>query len=302
MADELGPDTNEKMRALCRKISVAHDLDAEIQEELYSHMEDKLLGYLNGEEALKEEDAFILVREHFGDPSALKGLLQDVHAFEAQVSLARRLAAAMIVTSGISMGCLFITAAISEIWDAYLGYKFFLGMIASISLGSVAFPWLILGHWQRCLDEGRTPWVMTWQPAYLVCAMVVLLLIGPQIQMGSLYAQAEIFHSGFWIVVPLALLLAPVLQCMVWLWWCDRPPRRARAVGFAAGAWTLWAWGGSISRSIAALYAGLNVPSLATNIFLTFLAMTMYGGVSYLLYGVARRAASGMSRWPEVGR
>ena len=86
MVDELGPDTNEKMRALCKKISVAHDLDAEIQEELYSHMEDKLLGYLEGEEALAEEDAFILVREHFGDPSALKGLLQGVHAVEARVS------------------------------------------------------------------------------------------------------------------------------------------------------------------------------------------------------------------------
>ena len=99
MTDRLKPDTREAMQALCRKISVAHNLDAEIQEELYGHMEDKLLAYLDGEEAVSEQDAFILVREHFGDPSTLKGLLQDVHAYEAHVSLARRLAAAAIVTS-----------------------------------------------------------------------------------------------------------------------------------------------------------------------------------------------------------
>ena len=33
MVDELAPDTNKKIQALCKKISVVHNLDAEIQEE-----------------------------------------------------------------------------------------------------------------------------------------------------------------------------------------------------------------------------------------------------------------------------
>ena len=94
MVESLRPKTQDQVRTLCRKISVAHDLDPEIQDELYGHMEDKLLAYLNGEEPVTEDDAFILVREHFGDPAVLKGLLQDVHAHEVHVNLARRLAAA----------------------------------------------------------------------------------------------------------------------------------------------------------------------------------------------------------------
>ncbi len=133
MADPLKSDTREEIRALCKKISVAHNLDEEIQEELYGHMEDKLSAYLNGEEAVTEEDAFILVREHFGDPSALKGLLQDVHAFEAQVSLARRLAAAMIVSAGAFVTYLYLTLAAFRFWPALHGnggdYVLIAGMI-----------------------------------------------------------------------------------------------------------------------------------------------------------------------------
>ena len=52
MPDNLSPETSEKLRALCRKISIANNIDEEIREELYSHMEDKFLGYLSGEEKI----------------------------------------------------------------------------------------------------------------------------------------------------------------------------------------------------------------------------------------------------------
>ena len=41
MAD-LDSKIQGRLRELCQKITVAHDLDTEIQEELYGHMEDKL--------------------------------------------------------------------------------------------------------------------------------------------------------------------------------------------------------------------------------------------------------------------
>lgn len=50
MNTRLNNDTRQNARELARQITVAHDLDPEIQEELYGHIEDKLLAYMNGEE------------------------------------------------------------------------------------------------------------------------------------------------------------------------------------------------------------------------------------------------------------
>jgi hypothetical protein len=92
MSDPLTPDTAEKLRTLSERITVACELDAEIREELYSHLEDKLLAYLSGEEKLTESDAFILVREHFGNADNLKRLLKKVHAPERCIAYAGRFA------------------------------------------------------------------------------------------------------------------------------------------------------------------------------------------------------------------
>ena len=92
MDKKLSPETAERIRELCRKISVAHNLDEDIQRELCAHMEDKLLGYLSGAEKLTGEDAFILVREHFGNTENLKRLLRQVHAPKRCIAYAGRFA------------------------------------------------------------------------------------------------------------------------------------------------------------------------------------------------------------------
>ena len=92
MDDNLSPEMVERLRELCRKITVAHNIDEEIQRELCSHMEDKLRAYLSGEEKLTEADALILVREHFGDADNLKRLLRNVHAPERCIAYAGRFA------------------------------------------------------------------------------------------------------------------------------------------------------------------------------------------------------------------
>ncbi len=301
MVDELAPDTNEKMRALCKKISVAHDLDAEIQEELYSHIEDKLLAYLNGEEILAEEDAFILVREHFGDPSTLKGLLQDAHAFEAQVSLARRLAAAMIVTGGVIVTYSYLTMAVFQVWPALPeigGYHAFIAVYAPVY---VLLPCLLMRHWQRRLDEDRTPWFLTWRPAYLVGAIAVLLVPQSLVSMTGLVGyQPAIEPSGLlWRLVLAVFVSSPVLQCIVWLWWCDRPPRRVRAVGTAAGVWAVWAWSSSSVATIqSVVYSGRasQLRTITQNLALTLCVLMMYAFVGYALYAIARRIAAGFKR------
>ncbi len=79
MTENLSKNITDKIRSLCSGITSANNLDKEIHEELCSHLEEKTLAYLSGREKVTEEDAFILVREHFGDPANLKGLLKKVH-------------------------------------------------------------------------------------------------------------------------------------------------------------------------------------------------------------------------------
>ena len=81
----------KRIEGFCRKITVAYDIDNDIKEELYGHIEDKLLDYLNGEVKLTEDDAFVLVREHFGNPETVKVLLMEAHEHESQKSSVREL-------------------------------------------------------------------------------------------------------------------------------------------------------------------------------------------------------------------
>ena len=53
MDDPLTPETQQRIRALCGEIAVAHDVDPELREELRGHVEDKILAYLAGEEAVQ---------------------------------------------------------------------------------------------------------------------------------------------------------------------------------------------------------------------------------------------------------
>lgn len=92
MDNPLTPETQQRICALCGEIAVAHDIDPELREELRGHVEDKILGYLSGEEAVSEADALMLAREHFGDRAQLKAMLSEVHQGESAESLWRRMA------------------------------------------------------------------------------------------------------------------------------------------------------------------------------------------------------------------
>src|SRR5690242_2017659 len=67
MQDESTEAAVREIRALCKQLAEKRGLSEEVREELCGHMEDKLLGYLKGEERVTVEDALVLVRAHFGD-------------------------------------------------------------------------------------------------------------------------------------------------------------------------------------------------------------------------------------------
>jgi hypothetical protein len=79
MDKPLSPETQSQIRALCESIARRDQLGEDVQEELRGHIEDKVLGYLDGKEALTEEDALLLAREHFGNPASVRSLLFDAH-------------------------------------------------------------------------------------------------------------------------------------------------------------------------------------------------------------------------------
>jgi hypothetical protein len=254
MADPLSSNTQEQMQALCRKISVAHDLDPEIQKELYGHMEDKLLAYLSGAEQVTEEDAFILVREHFGDPAVLKGLLQDVHAREVHVSLARRLAAAAVATMGI-----FVAANVLRSITALFLFRCVqivesLDFISSLSSGfiggaSAILLWFVLGRWQRQIDANERPWFLRWRPGWIAVLILLLLVFSKLVpvvlpapgEWDEHVAQWPMRFQGAYLCLFLLFRLLPlVLKPLAWLWWCDRPPRKPLALMYGFLGWLVF--------------------------------------------------------------
>jgi len=251
VADPLKSKTQEHMQALCRKISVAHDLDPEIQKELYGHMEDKLLAYLSGEEPVTEEDAFILVREHFGDPAVLKGLLQGVHAPRVHVSLVRRLAAAAVATMGLLIVAHLLhslVALLLVLWAAREGATGNLVQIRNLcavclSASAAVLLWPILRHWQRRVDGGQRLWFLQWRPISiigLIALLLVLMRLVPDVltEPGVLgdsarAAMAPFLHLVIFVLGWFRVVIVPVL----WLWWCDRPPRGARTLAHGFLGW-----------------------------------------------------------------
>ncbi|MBM3290361.1 MAG: hypothetical protein FJY92_09440 [Candidatus Hydrogenedentes bacterium] len=77
MDKPLTPETQLQIHALRDSIAQRDQLGEEVAEELCGHIEDKVIAYLEGQEALTEADALLLAREHFGNPESVRALLLD---------------------------------------------------------------------------------------------------------------------------------------------------------------------------------------------------------------------------------
>ena len=230
MNTPLNDDTQQKARELARKITVAQDLDPEIQEELYGHIEDKLLAYKNGEERISDEDAFILVREHFGNAKELKAMLQDVHVEAVQVTLVRRVLALVLVLLvagwvSASLNALANMVSIPFFSSNGLPSSFHFQLFVSYPLRAFMLvgTFGVLYRWKRRMLTGNAPWICRWPLLRMVQWIVILLVlravmphfsfssptspnpISP-VLMGLLYGYGTIDLVG---------------RCVLWLWWTD---------------------------------------------------------------------------------
>jgi hypothetical protein len=251
MADSVRPETQARLSKLCKQISVAHDLDPEIQKELYGHMEDKLLAYLNGKEPLTDDDALILVREHFGDPAVVKDLFRRVHSWESHVTVARRLAAVFILEFALLAPVHMFHMAASGLGMLWLGSgresellffspRVILPWMALYGL-AIVVTWLILRGWQQAIERHESPWFLEWTPARLIGLLALLYFV--QQFAVTVQPSAERLQSLFpepfrmtW-TLQVAQYAMSAAGCALVLWWCDRSPRRPRAVLYALLAW-----------------------------------------------------------------
>jgi hypothetical protein len=251
MVDSLDEEMHRRIQAECDAFSATRHLDSEIQRELRAHMEDKVLAYLNGEEALTFDDALILARAHFGDPAVLKGLMCGVHPVEVRDNLARRLAAAMF--AGTLLSIVFMFTQRYAVWVfAWFGIPVLPQIYLQMG-GSLLTLWVCLYYWQGRLRAGHPPWFATWSAFRIASCLAIVFLFKWALELRSAYSQlavlsdakpAATFESmGGWPTVYLFLGFKYVyllMFCLIWLWWCDRPPRLWQNLVTTVLVWTVY--------------------------------------------------------------
>lgn len=271
MNTPLNNDIQRKARELAERITVAHDIDPEIQEELYGHIEDKMLAYCSGEEPVSEEDALILAREHFGDGAALRGLLQEVHVEAVEVSLLRRVLVLALLTTVAIVFARMLTATLMQTIHPFGGDRpaIVQMLIRNLILGGYLFGGatllvLLLHHWKRQFSRGESPWLCHLSNPFLAIMSVIVLATGEAFSRLLLPGAAGRFNTFFldsWWLDGNIHLLASAVYCVIWMWWVNPDLSRLR-YNFSVGL--LWAVYQNLSALVPASLALAAGPFLAT--------------------------------------
>jgi hypothetical protein len=279
MPESLSPEISRKLDDAARELSKKHNLGDSARTELRARMESKLSAYLSGTEKLTEEDAFVLVREHFGDPEVIGAMLMKVHRAEAMASLVRKIAAVLVLT------------LVAELAGYCLQLIFRIGCLAAFGSAGMFIPWkenvglycgaalftVVLVQWRKRTDRGEKLWFQTARPLVFVLIIAALLCLDTLIPFLVCLDPAHLlnippsmisdFHRGavigeghhqnpYWVVQfifkpaylttlgskfsSFLVLAYLVFQCALWLWWCDTPARDGHVLFLTAGAWVFY--------------------------------------------------------------
>jgi len=246
MITQLAPETQQQLRAMCAQMATAQRLEDDIHRELYGHMEDKLLAYLNGEETMTEHDALILVREHFGNPAIIKGLLHCVHPVAAGNHFLRRVVAVIcaetifMFLTGIFITALFLYVPVMAP-DAVGALFLYAALPALCRLPAAYLTWVTLRFWQWRLDSGQSAWFLEYPAWVMACIGVGITAAGLVLPIGHASDPTVVPPVDLqWHPEAYTLLLSILFAfCMslIWIWWCDRPPRLKASILAACGFW-----------------------------------------------------------------
>ena len=103
MDKPLSQEAQSRIGELCESIARRDLLDVDAQEELRGHIEDKVIAYLEGREALTELDAVVLAREHFGSPDTLKSYFHLLEPHRLNIGVVHKLSQLVFVSYSIQI-------------------------------------------------------------------------------------------------------------------------------------------------------------------------------------------------------
>jgi len=267
MDNTLSPEMQQQIRSYCDTVCAMHGLD-DVREELQDHFEDKMIAYLTCSEKLQEQDAFLLVREHFGDPAALKSMFQTVHVKEAGVTLGRRICAVFAVTlflSAIARAMIPVTGVLIRMGQSPAGMKWLITLI-SVAYGTLIVAlipvalYLILRRWNRRLAMDAPVWFTRMPVPSLLRVLVALILferLVPSVNWATrspIATDGVAFPAAMLIMIP--TLLAFAAQGGVWMWWVDRAPRTKTALIAALACWCAM---GVLATGSLSIFPGLGI-------------------------------------------
>lgn len=209
MTDNINPEIRERIDALLDEVAAGFDLDNDTREELRAHMMEKFQDYKSGAEPVSDDDAFVLVREHFGKPEIIRTCFQEHRERVTPTLFFRWFSAAAITCS------MFI------IVQAMLQTTLRIYTVQAIMAVLIGVP---LWYWKVQEHKGRKVWYLSPQPWLLLSSILILVFTLPlpaHLTNWGLHRFSP--EKAYFPVYPPTGLL--IYQLVFILWWFDRKPR-----------------------------------------------------------------------------
>lgn len=257
MTDDIRPEIHARIDALLREITSVHLLENDTRDELQAHMVEKFLDYKQGVEPVTDDDAFVLMREHFGKPEVIRAMYHDTPRRFAPALFIRWFGAAalalIMVTEVERWLTLFVKWVVRSSWSgmqnpsllAYNAmYMFDLELDVMMILVGAVVLFLVLRSWRKVEEQGRLMWYQR-MPLWLMIALTAGVL-GLAVMFGQYGVHAiqygipsggmahsllHRFHGGAGLgfgvypVIVSARLVIEFTPLIVIFWWFDRKPR-----------------------------------------------------------------------------
>ena len=232
MDNSISPDLEKRMHDLCDDIASAESLSSELHEELYTHIEDKMLGYLNGEEALSEADAYLLAREHFGNRDTVREQLATMHPVSSIPTLPQRLIIPVILFVALNLVFSLSMKVIHLLFPWFLAETPIMMIFPLIFVATCI--WVnydVLNRWKHQVSTQQSVWYQDWSTGKLVRLLVVIVIAGKFILLCSDVVLLKTFYRS-----------ASNVEILVYPFW-----EKVFTIGVLP-AWILWANVGTRSK------------------------------------------------------
>ena len=274
MTESISPKTQTRIDSLLREIAAGQHIDADTIDELRVHMEEKYLAYMTGAETITEDDAMLLMREHFGKPEVIRACFEEHRERVTPMLFFRWFSAAAIMFVVCMIIQTMLQVEIAQI----------------ITLLLMILP---LWFWRVREEKGLKVWYLS-LPSWLLLSMVLILVFAVPIPiMRNIIHLSELeryrFFNGIGQLAVYPSTGIIMYQSVFILWWFDRRPRYvlvplgvAAMIAFFSAVWAVENWTFAPLYGFTATYqifwlALLTIMLLAAPVYLLVTAVFAWG-------------------------